>query len=66
MNFGVWVWTGYVKRFILQRVYISQVEPSESLSQITLLKMDSESRLLDIFLSTAAPNFCDCLTKPGE
>ena len=53
-------------RFILQRVYTYWMESSESLSPITLLKMDVKSKLSENFLSTAASNFGDFLTKPGE
>ena len=52
-------------RFIIKRVYRYGLKPSESLSPITLLKMDVELQLLGNFPSTTASNFWDCLTKSG-
>ena len=42
------------------------MEPPESLSPSTFLKMDVKSRLSENFPSTAASNFLDCLTKSGD
>ena len=66
INCGVWVWMGYVAKFILQSLQRSRLELSESLSQINLLKTDVKSQSPKNFPSTTASNFWDCLTKSGE